>query len=50
MQTKRKSYPADLWLTYRGVRYRPAALQLFVQNGGWGKSQPDVTWHGQPPN
>lgn len=21
-------YPANLWLTYRGLRYRPAALQL----------------------
>ena len=31
-----KIYPANLWLCYRGVRYRPAALQLFVANGGWG--------------
>ncbi len=23
-------------LVYRGVRYRPAALQLFVARGGWG--------------
>jgi hypothetical protein len=31
-----KTYPANLWLCYRGVRYRPAALQLFVARGGWG--------------
>ena len=31
-----KIYPANLWLCYRGIRYRPAALQLFVANGGWG--------------
>ena len=31
-----KIYPANLWLCYRGVRYRPAALQLFVARGGWG--------------
>ena len=34
---KSRVYPADLWLTYRGIRYRPAALQLFVARGGWGK-------------
>lgn len=32
-----KTYPAHLQLCYRGVRYRPAALQLFVQRGGWGR-------------
>ena len=31
-----KQYPAHLQLCYRGVRYRPAALQLFVARGGWG--------------
>ena len=31
-----RQYPASLQLCYRGVRYRPAALQLFVQRGGWG--------------
>jgi hypothetical protein len=31
-----KQYPAHLQLCYRGVKYRPAALQLFVQRGGWG--------------
>ena len=31
-----KTYPVNLWLCYRGVRYRPAALQLFVARGGWG--------------
>ena len=34
---KAKQYPAHLWLCYRGVKYRPAALQLFVANGGWGE-------------
>ena len=33
-----KTYPAHLVLCYRGVKYRPAALQLFVARGGWGKS------------
>ena len=32
-----RNYPAHLVLCYRGVRYRPAALQLFVQRGGWGR-------------
>ena len=32
-----KQYPAHLQLCYRGVKYRPAALQLFVQRGGWGR-------------
>ena len=32
----RREYPADLWLTYRTVRYRPAQLQAFVARGGWG--------------
>ena len=32
-----KQYPAHLVLTYRGVKYRPAALQLFVARGGWGR-------------
>jgi hypothetical protein len=32
-----KQYPAHLQLCYRGVKYRPAALQLFVARGGWGK-------------
>ena len=31
-----KQYPAHLQLCYRGVKYRPAALQLFVARGGWG--------------
>ena len=31
-----RQYPAHLQLCYRGVRYRPAALQLFVARGGWG--------------
>ena len=31
-----KNYPANLWLTYRTVRYRPAALVMFVAKGGWG--------------
>ena len=31
-----KPYPANLWLTYRTVRYRPAALAMFVAKGGWG--------------
>nr|BAR30313.1 hypothetical protein [uncultured Mediterranean phage uvMED] len=31
-----KPYPANLWLTYRTVRYRPAALVMFVAKGGWG--------------
>lgn len=25
-------YPANLWLTYRGLRYRPAKLQLDASN------------------
>lgn len=25
-------YPANMWLTYRGLRYRPAALQLNASN------------------
>ena len=33
----RREYPADLWLTYRAVKYRPAQLQAFVDRGGWGK-------------
>ena len=33
-----KTYPANLWLCYRGIAYRPAALQLFVSRGGWGKA------------
>ena len=33
-----RQYPANLQLCYRGVRYRPAALQLFVARGGWGRS------------
>ena len=32
-----KTYPAHLQLCYRGVKYRPAALQLFVARGGWGR-------------
>ena len=32
-----KTYPAHLVLCYRGVKYRPAALQLFVARGGWGR-------------
>ena len=32
-----KQYPAHQQLCYRGVKYRPAALQLFVQRGGWGR-------------
>ena len=32
-----RDYPANLWLCYRGVRYRPAALKLFVERGGWGR-------------
>ena len=32
-----KQYPAHLQLCYRGVQYRPAALQLFVARGGWGR-------------
>ena len=32
-----RQYPATMQLVYRGVRYRPAALQLFVARGGWGK-------------
>ena len=31
-----RSYPANMQLVYRGVRYRPAALKLFVERGGWG--------------
>ena len=31
-----RQYPAHLQLCYRGVKYRPAALQLFVARGGWG--------------
>ena len=29
---KRALYPANMWLTYRGLRYRPAALQLNASN------------------
>ena len=36
MPASRKTYPANLQLVYRGVKYRPAALQLFVERGGWG--------------
>ena len=25
-------YPANLWLTYRGIRYRPAALALIREH------------------
>ena len=32
----RREYSADLWLTYRAIRYRPAQLQAFVARGGWG--------------
>ena len=32
-----RQYPAHLQLCYRGVRYRPAALQLLVARGGWGR-------------
>ena len=32
----RREYPADLWLTYRTIRYRPAQLSAFVARGGWG--------------
>lgn len=28
----RGSYPANLWLTYRGLRYRPAATELNASN------------------
>ena len=31
-----RNYPATMQLVYRGVRYRPAALKLFVERGGWG--------------
>lgn len=31
-----RDYPATMQLVYRGVRYRPAALKLFVERGGWG--------------
>ena len=31
-----RQYPAHQQLCYRGIRYRPAALQLFVARGGWG--------------
>lgn len=34
---KPREYRADLWLCYRGIKYRPAALQLFVRQGGWGR-------------
>ena len=36
MVAPRKTYPANMQLVYRGVRYRPAALKLFVEQGGWG--------------
>ena len=39
----RREYPADLWLTYRAVKYRPAQLQAFVARGGWGKA-PEPQW------
>ena len=32
----RKTYPANMQLVYRGIKYRPAALKLFVEQGGWG--------------
>ena len=32
----RREYPADLWLTYRTVKYRPAQLCAFIARGGWG--------------
>ena len=37
MAAARKTYPADMQLVYRGVKYRPAALKLFVERGGWGE-------------
>lgn len=37
VRVKKKIYPATLWLCYRGIHYRPAALQLFVERGGWGE-------------
>ena len=45
-----RQYPAHLQLCYRGVRYRPAALQLFVARGGWGptKFEPDVIAQRRP--
>jgi len=45
-----RQYPAHLQLCYRGVKYRPAALQLFVARGGWGptKSEQPSTWQIQP--
>ena len=45
-----RQYPAHLQLCYRGVKYRPAALQLFVARGGWGptKFEPDVIAQRQP--
>lgn len=42
-----KTYPASLWLCYRGIRYRPAALQLFIANGGWG-AEYRQTQHSRP--
>lgn len=49
MPASRKTYPANLQLVYRGVKYRPAALQLFVERGGWGdeyrpKPEPPKDW------
>lgn len=32
MRYVRAQYPANMWLTYRGLRYRPAALQLNASN------------------
>ena len=36
LRLRARKYPANLWLCYRGIHYRPAALQLFVASGGWG--------------
>lgn len=49
MPASRKTYPANLQLVYRGVKYRPAALKLFVERGGWGdeyrpKPEPPKDW------
>ena len=45
LRPKPRTYPAHLWLCYRGIKYRPAALQLFVAQGGWGKEyvRPNLT-------
>ena len=34
----RREYPADLWLTYRAIKYRPAQLQAFVARGDGGRA------------